>query len=182
MNTEERDKLHQAHGLTVGEVRIIGMKQSGQIPGGLKQFTPNNLDALKDEHFIKDGLSKVTIDEHELMIYHIAQEVRSFHPASGAKMSKPTVQKYSIQDFNFMKENRGFEGYTVAILHDPTLDKEAEPADGSKVADNEGDRIDFTLPEWTVPKLKIFAIEKKIVVMQSDKKADIIKKLQDNGF
>lgn len=129
---EKTEDLIQAHGKTIGEMRQIALKQSGQIPGGLKKFTPNNVQNLKDKHFIEDGLQNHMVDEHETGIYHVAQETRSFNPISGEKLSKGFVQKYDVQTFKFMRDNRGFEGQSIFVLHDPTLEvKEEAPINDS---------------------------------------------------
>lgn len=125
---KENDDLIQSNGMTVGQVRDLALRQSGQKPGGINMFTPNNIHNLKDEHFKADGVGGYQVAEHELNFYHVAQEVRSFNAGSGEKVSKASVQMYSQDMFKFMKDNNGFNGMSLFIVHDPTIKAEVKPA------------------------------------------------------
>ena len=86
--------------------------------GSVNKVPANNGTRISDK-FYAEKYEGYEVDEHEVGLYHVAQETRNFNTSTGEKLSKSIVQKYDIENFNRMKDGGGFNGMVVHILHNP---------------------------------------------------------------
>lgn len=120
----QADNKHQSHGLTVGDMKNLAIKQS---LGTVKKVKANQDD-------------KYEIDEHEQHLIHITLETPRFNEVTGERLSKPHVRCFYVNDFEKMsrtvkdktKKNdfpeNAFRGSLVRIIHDPRDTKSTKTA------------------------------------------------------
>lgn len=60
------------------------------------------------------------VPENERHIYHVKQEIKSYDPKNGRKISVPVVQKYGAKTFNQIERQLRLQGWELEILYNPT--------------------------------------------------------------
>lgn len=163
------DQKHQAHGMTVGQMKDLHYKQIHD-PGSIKMIPANNGgDKITDPYFEKD-YGKYMLPEHEAHLYHVAAEARTFASggATPTRTSIPAIHKLTKEAYEFQKKNKAFEGQIVHILHNPEL----PPVKAGKKVDDGDDSEDLNL--LTVPELKDKLATLTGEPVKITKKADLI--------
>lgn len=173
-------RKHQAHGLTVEEMKELHYKQVHE-PDTIEMVEPNNGgDKITDPYFAKD-YGDYMLPIHERHVYHVAAEARAFR-SSGAiaeRTSVSTVHKLTKEAYEFQKKNKAFEGQIVHILHNPELEqvsKPTAPKAPKAPAKNEGE--DLTLLTVVDLKARIEKLSEKPVPKSLKKKEDLLAELK----
>lgn len=60
------------------------------------------------------------VPENERHIYHVKQEIKSYDPKNGRKISVPVVQKYGAKTFTQIERQLRLQGWELEILYNPT--------------------------------------------------------------
>lgn len=59
------------------------------------------------------------VPENERHVFHVKQEIRSFDPKTGRKISVPVVQKYGAKTFAQIERQLKLQGWELEILYNP---------------------------------------------------------------
>ena len=59
------------------------------------------------------------VPENERHVFHVKQEIRSYDPKTGRKISVPVVQKYGAKTFAQIERQLKLQGWELEILYNP---------------------------------------------------------------
>ena len=74
----------------------------------------------KDVPIIEVNAANYIVPQGEEGTYHVRQEITSFDPKTGKRLSQPRIQKYGPKEFKQIASILKQQGYEITILHDPT--------------------------------------------------------------
>lgn len=74
----------------------------------------------KDVPIIEVNAANYIVPQGEEGTYHVRQEITSFDPKTGKRLSQPRIQKYGPKEFKQIASILKQQGYEITVLHDPT--------------------------------------------------------------
>lgn len=74
----------------------------------------------KDVPIIEVNAANYIVPQGEEGTYHVRQEITSFDPKTGKRLSQPRIQKYGPKEYKQIVSILKQQGYEITILHDPT--------------------------------------------------------------